>query len=155
MVWIVQYINNANFTNKTSNMKLLNKKNKKVTINITSLIDVLFLLLIFFMVSSTFLEQPGMKLELPETKSTASEKIENLILQMSSDDQLVLNGKETNIEALEQKIKDMLPSLEKKSLVLKADKLVKHGTVVRVMDIAKLSGIEKIIIATKVESSEK
>ena len=96
-----------------------------------------------------------MKLELPETKSTASEKIENLILQMSSDDQLVLNGKETNIEALEQKIKDMLPSLEKKSLVLKADKLVKHGTVVRVMDIAKLSGIEKIIIATKVESSEK
>ena len=96
-----------------------------------------------------------MKLELPETKSTASEKIENLILQMSSNDQLVLNGKETNIEALEQQIKDMLPSLEKKSLVLKADKLVKHGTVVRVMDIAKLSGIEKIIIATKVESSEK
>ena len=50
-------------------MQFREKTKKRVSINITSLIDVLFLLLIFFMVSSTFLEQPGMKLDLPKTST--------------------------------------------------------------------------------------
>ena len=136
-------------------MKLIDRPHNKVTINITSLIDVLFLLLIFFMVSSTFLEQPGMKLELPETKSHAAEKIENLILQLTADEQLILNGETIQVDALEKRIRDMLPTVHEKTLVLKADKSVKHGIVVNVMDIAKLSGVEKIVIATKVGSSDK
>ena len=63
-------------------MQFHEKKRRKVIINITSLIDVLFLLLIFFMVSSTFVEQPGMKLELPESKSSSTEKIKELILEI-------------------------------------------------------------------------
>ncbi|MCP4221395.1 MAG: biopolymer transporter ExbD, partial [bacterium] len=53
-------------------MQFRTKEKRKVMINITSLIDVLFLLLIFLMVSSTFLEQPGIKLELPESESAAN-----------------------------------------------------------------------------------
>ena len=135
-------------------MKLLVKERRKVIINITSLIDVLFLLLIFFMVSSTFLEQPGMKLELPETKSHAQEKIENLVLEITANEQMILNGKITISADLEQHIKELLPTLEEKTLILKADKHVTHGKVVKVMDIAKLSGLEKIIIATKIEEND-
>lgn len=133
-------------------MQILEKKRKKVVINITSLIDVLFLLLIFFMVSSTFLEQPGMKLELPETKSNAPEKIENFILEITPDGAMTLNGESVRIDNLEGKFKEMLPNVQEKSLVLKADKNVPHGDVVKVMDLAKLSGLEKIVIATKVQS---
>ena len=133
-------------------MQLLEKKRKKVVINITSLIDVLFLLLIFFMVSSTFLEQPGMKLELPETKSNAPEKIENFILEITPDGAMTLNGESVQLDNLEEKFKQMLPDVQEKSLVLKADKNVSHGNVVKVMDLAKLSGLEKIVIATKVQS---
>lgn len=135
-------------------MKLLVKERRKVIINITSLIDVLFLLLIFFMVSSTFLEQPGMKLELPETKSHAQEKIENLVLEITANEQMILNGKITISADLEQHIKELLPTLKEKTLILKADKHVTHGKVVKVMDIAKLSGLEKIIIATKIEEND-
>ncbi|MBD3289743.1 biopolymer transporter ExbD [candidate division KSB1 bacterium] len=135
-------------------MQLLEKKKKKVVINITSLIDVLFLLLIFFMVSSTFLEQPGMKLELPETKSNAPEKIENFILEMTPDGVINLNGEPVQLETLEDKFKEMLPEVQEKSLVLKADKSVPHGSVVKVMDLAKLSGLEKIVIATKVQQED-
>jgi biopolymer transport protein ExbD len=133
-------------------MQLLEKKRKKVVINITSLIDVLFLLLIFFMVSSTFLEQPGMKLELPETKSNAPEKIENFILEITTEGSMTLNGESVQLDNLEEKFKQMLPDVQEKSLVLKADKNVSHGNVVKVMDLAKLSGLEKIVIATKVQS---
>jgi len=131
-------------------MQFHEKKRRKVIINITSLIDVLFLLLIFFMVSSTFVEQPGMKLELPESKSSSTEKIKELILEINADQSMVLNQESVTIENLEQKFKQLLPSLEEKSLVLKADKNVPHGTVVKVMDMAKLSGIQKLIIATQV-----
>jgi biopolymer transport protein ExbD len=132
-------------------MQFHEKKRRKVIINITSLIDVLFLLLIFFMVSSTFVEQPGMKLELPESKSSSTEKIKELILEINADLSMVLNQEPVTMEELEQKFKALLPSLEEKSLVLKADKNVPHGTVVKVMDLAKLSGLEKLIIATQVE----
>ena len=131
-------------------MQFLEKKRRKVIINITSLIDVLFLLLIFFMVSSTFIEQPGMKLELPESKSSSTEKIKELILEINADQSLVLNQQPVTMAELEKKFNVLLPSLEEKSLVLKADKNVPHGTVVKVMDLAKLSGLEKLIIATQV-----
>ncbi len=133
-------------------MQFHDSKKRKVIINITSLIDVLFLLLIFFMVSSTFVEQPGMKLELPESKSAASEKIKDLILEIKTDDSLILNNEPVSMDNLENKFKELLPNLEEKSLVLKADKNVSHGTVVAVMDLAKLSGLEKLIIATKIKN---
>ena len=132
-------------------MQLLHKKRRKVIINITSLIDVLFLLLIFFMVSSTFLEQPGMKLELPETKSSTPEKIENFMLEITADGQMSLNGERVRFDNLAQRFKELLPSVKEKTLVLKADKQSTHGDVVEVMDIARQSGLEKIVIATKPE----
>jgi biopolymer transport protein ExbD len=134
-------------------MQLLVKNKRKVIINITSLIDVLFLLLIFFMVSSTFIEQPGMKLELPETKSSSPEKIKNLILVINSSGEITLNGEHILLEDIEKKFKILLPSLEEKTLILKADKKVSHGIVVKVMDVAKLSGLDKIVIATKIKSN--
>ncbi|MEE4310229.1 MAG: biopolymer transporter ExbD [candidate division KSB1 bacterium] len=135
-------------------MKLLEKQKRKVIINITSLIDVLFLLLIFFMVSSTFLEQPGMKLELPETKSHESEKIDKLVLQMFADQGMNLNGESITSDQLKNRFEELLPSLQEKTLVLKADRLVSHGEVVEVMDVAKLSGLEKIVIATRADVAE-
>lgn len=130
-------------------MQFHEKKRRKVIINITSLIDVMFLLLIFFMVSSTFIEQPGMKLELPESKSATIEQIKELVLEITADQRMLLNQDPVTLEDLEGKIKALFPNLAEKSLVLKADRSVPHGTVVKVMDIAKLSGIEKLIIATR------
>ncbi len=131
-------------------MKFQEKKYRKVSINITSLIDVCFLLLIFLMVSTTFVEQPGMKLELPESKSATAEQIKDLALEIEADGTMFLNQEPVTLENLEQKFKKLLPDLEEKSLILKADKNVPHGTVVKVMDLAKLSGLEKLIIATQV-----
>ena len=93
-----------------------------------------------------------MKLELPETKSNAPEKIENFILEITPDGAMTLNGESVQLDNLEEKFKQMLPDVQEKSLVLKADKNVSHGNVVKVMDLAKLSGLEKIVIATKVQS---
>ncbi len=133
-------------------MQFIEKKKPKVIINVTSLIDVLFLLLIFFMISSTFIEQPGMKLELPESKSASTESIKELVLEINQDGTMFLNETQISIDSLETTFRNILPSLEQPSLIIKADKNVHHGTVVEVMDKAKIAGLEKLIIATRTAS---
>lgn len=130
-------------------MKFRAKKPRKALINITSLIDVLFLLLIFVMVSSTFLEQPGIKLELPQAQSAVVVQQKEYSLYVDKDGKLFLNDKPITTEDLEKKLKDAIPTMKDNSLILKADRDVSHGIVVQVMDIVKKSGVKKLIIGTK------
>jgi biopolymer transport protein ExbD len=130
-------------------MQFKAKKKRKALINITSLIDVLFLLLIFVMVSSTFLEQPGIKLELPETKSAEVLPQKDFSLFVDKEGKLFLNDQAITNEQLEAKLKEKLPTMKDGALVLKADTEVSHGLVVKIMDIIKKSGIKKLVIGTK------
>jgi len=136
-------------------MRFLDKKQRKVVINITSLIDVVLLLLIFFMLTTSFVEQPGMKLDLPETQTSSGEKPEGLEIVVQADGVINLNGETVLLEDLSARLEGLLEQSTDKSLLLRADKEVPHGTVVEIMDIAKLKGLEKLIIGTKqVRSTE-
>lgn len=132
-------------------MRIHDKAKKKVQINITSLIDVLFILLIFFMVTSTFLEQPGMKLELPKAKSAQVEQIENLIIYIDRQMQIYLNDKPVAVDRLESQLKETIEGNENPTLVLRADRAVPHGLVVTIMDIAKQVGVKRLVVGTEIE----
>jgi len=133
-------------------MKLLaDKKKSKMLLNITPLIDVLFILIIFFAVSSTFLEQPGIKLALPKAKKTDLQKIEKAVLFITVDNKLFFRGKEISLENLAPMLKDAMEQSLDRSLIVNADKEVHHGFVVKIMDIAKQNGVKKLVIATEQE----
>ena len=72
-------------------MQLRNKPRKKVFINVTSLIDVTFMMLLFFMITSTFLEQPGIKLELPTARTSANAEPQGYVLTIDKKGELFLN----------------------------------------------------------------
>ncbi|MEJ2635682.1 MAG: biopolymer transporter ExbD [Calditrichia bacterium] len=131
-------------------MKLLEgKKQSRMPLNITSLIDVLFILIIFFAVSSTFLEQPGIKLALPQAKATNLQKVEKAVVYISADKKLVFNNKEVTLQNLGPLLKDAMEQSQNKTLIIEADKDVPHGLVVTVMDIARQSGVQKLVIGTE------
>lgn len=130
-------------------MQFLERKKRSITINITSLIDVMFLLLIFFMVSSTFLERPGMKLDLPQAGSSEAVVVKDLILQMLADGKLVLNDNDIKLDRIIDEFKTMMSRNKSETLILQADKKVSHGDVVSVLDMAKKAGIKKLVIATR------
>ncbi|OPX26165.1 MAG: hypothetical protein B1H06_06035 [Candidatus Cloacimonas sp. 4484_143] len=130
-------------------MRLLTKKTRTVVISITSLIDVVLLLLIFFMLTTSFVEQPGMKLDLPETESTAGENTDELTVTISSEGEVYLGDELIDLENLKAELQKYKEDNNTSSLVIKADKTTPHGTVVRIMDIAKISGLEKLIIASE------
>jgi biopolymer transport protein ExbD len=127
---------------------------RQIFINITSLIDVIFMLLIFFAVSSTFLEQPGMKLELPAAQSADIAQIKSYILFLAEDGTMRLNEKAVSVDDLPKTLEAALPQMAEQSLTLFADKNVHHGNVVKVMDIARQAGVKKLVVATTPEESK-
>ncbi len=132
-------------------MKLLPEKKTRALINITPLVDVLFILIIFFAVTSTFLEQPGVKLDLPKAKSTELQRIEKAVLTVTADEKLIFGGETIDIASLPELLKKTMAESSDRSLIIAADKTVPHGLVVKLMDIAKQSGVEKLIISTEPE----
>ena len=130
-------------------MQLKRRKSRKILINITSLIDVLFLLIIFFMVSSTFVEKPGMDLELPDSETSTLKEIKDLVLQIQADETMFLNNKPVEWYDLKGSFEQEYKQNQDAALILKADKDVRHGSVVRVMDISKQVCIKRLIIATR------
>ena len=129
-------------------MKLLDKAPKRIAINITSLIDVLFILIIFFTVSSTFLEQPGIKLKLPEAESGQTHTAQKIIVYVDADENIFLNDDPMTLDNLAKSVEVLLSAQSDKSVVLRADTKVSHGIVVNIMDLLRKKGIYKIIIST-------
>lgn len=131
-------------------MKLTNREKKSgLLLNVTPVIDVLFILIIFFAVSSTFLEQSGMKLALPQAKKTDLQKVEKAVLFISSDKMLQFRNKKISIDNLGSLLKDAMEQSLDKTLIINADKNVTHGFVVEVMDIARQNGVVRLVIATE------
>jgi len=132
-------------------MQLKEHKRRKVTLNIISLIDVVLLLLIFFMLTTRFIEQPGMKLDLPGSQSAEKSAAKELELAIDPNGKMLLNGKAVSLEQLPSRLQELLPEMEDNTLILKADQKVSHGKVVEIMDLARMNGLEKIVIATEVK----
>lgn len=129
-------------------MRLSKKQQKKVTLNITSLLDCMFILIIFFTVSSTFLEQPGIELKLPEAESSETHTAEKVIVFVDASGGIYINKNKIEMEHLAQTVGDLLSKQSEKTVVLRADEQVTHGRIIKVMDLLRKKGIYKIIVST-------
>ncbi|MBS1257429.1 MAG: Biopolymer transport protein ExbD [Candidatus Scalindua arabica] len=127
------------------------KRYIKPVINIASLVDVLFLLLIFFMVTSAFVEQPNIKLELPSTRHSEISKMNNMVLSIARDGKLFIQDKLVDERNLEKELRRVILDTGDEVLVLKADKYVPYGVVVDIMDTVKGAGFRKVIAPTIME----
>lgn len=130
-------------------MKLLDQKKRKVILNVTPLIDVLFILIIFFTISSTFLEQPGLKLDLPKAASSEPQRVERNVLSVTDDGKIYLNDDEVSRADLAEAIRAAVGESEDKSLIVSADQEARHGLIVEIMDTARQNGVEKLIISAE------
>ena len=132
-------------------MQFRAKRYIKPIINIASLVDVLFLLLIFFMVTSAFVEQPNIKLELPSTRHSEVSKIENMVLTIARDGELFIQDRPVEKKDLEKELRRVVLDTGDEVLVLKADKFVPYGVVIDIMDAVKGAGFRKVIAPTIME----
>jgi biopolymer transport protein ExbD len=127
-------------------MKFAVRKRRAPTIIIVSLVDILTILLIFFVVSTTFKkDQPQVDINLPESKTSTSKpaELEHAILSVDASDGVQLDGKAIAVDDLQQAVND-LPAERKSTLVLKADEKASFGIIVKVMDALKLAGVKNL-----------
>ena len=119
----------------------------KGQINMAPLIDVVLLQLIYFMLTSSFIMQPGIKINLPSAMSTDKIEEKEIFINISAEGIIFLEEKQVSPEQLA----GLLSSYRGKEhliVVIKGDVRTPHGKIVNVMDIVRTSGISKIAIAT-------
>jgi len=131
------------------------QKNTSILVDLSPLIDVVFLLLIFFMVSTQFKDDSGLDLSLPGSESRQQEKSENLTISIDKEQGIFIGDDTVEPGQLEEIIRQKLEGFEKKMVVLKVDKTVNHGMVVKIMDAAKSAGAEGLTFATSAKPAEK
>ena len=132
-------------------MQFLKEVEEEVGIGLTSLIDVIFLLLIFFMVTTTLID-PSKKLDiqLPEAKAAAPDtKSIPVTIELGPRGKILLNGKRVNLKTLESRLKALGGGSQKKTAIVRADRRLDYGQVVRVLGICRASGFYDIGIAVK------
>jgi biopolymer transport protein ExbD len=121
---------------------------EEARLGIAPLIDIVFLLLIFFMVTSHFDVASGVKIRLPKIAQKLYERNEDRItLVIDASGSMYLEGEKVETGSLREAFEKTILEKETVDLIVKADRDVKHGLVVETMDLAKRSGIRSIIIA--------
>jgi len=122
-------------------MNFIRQKSEKPHIEIAPLVDIIFLLLIFFMLSSNFIK-PMIKMELP--KALFEEKLEKVDLVVTVDDKnrVFINKQEINLEEtdLKKALEEKMASLGKYDVIFRGDKAIGYDTFVKILDIAKEAG---------------
>jgi biopolymer transport protein ExbD len=134
-------------------MKFAVKKRRAPSIIIVSLVDVLTILLIFFVVSTTFKrDQPEVQINLPDAKTATKvpAELEHAIVTVDQNDQIKLDGRAIGVDELEDAVRN-LPETRKSSLALQADKKASFGTIIKVMDALKLAGVKNLPAFTRGE----
>jgi len=124
------------------------KRKSSLLVDLSPLIDVVFLLLIFFMVSTRFKDDHGLDLALPGSESRQQAKTENLTISVDKDQAILVGDRRIAKSDLKTRIAELLAERDSKMVVLKVDQSVSHGLVVEVMDAAKSAGAEGLTFAT-------
>ena len=137
-------------------MRFRKKKDDEPRISIAPLIDIVFLLLIFFMVTSHYDIAAGVQIKLPKvTKKTASPDAESrIIIIVDKDGNAYLDSTKIDLKTLKSRLIEEVKKSGVLHLVLQADSDVRHGEVVEIMDMAKSAGINSIVIAARWRANE-
>ncbi|MEY2492115.1 MAG: biopolymer transport protein ExbD [Verrucomicrobiota bacterium] len=129
------------------------RKRRAPSIIIVSLVDILTILLIFFVVSTTFKkDQPEVQINLPESKTATKTpaELEHSIVSVDEGDLVKLDGRSLEVDQLESAVRNLAPT-QKASLALQADKKASFGTIIKVMDALKLAGVRNLPAFTREE----
>lgn len=134
-------------------MNLRPKRRNEVTVDITALIDVVFLLVLFFMVSSTFDVESEISITLPEATETPREMVADRIeVDIGMQDRVFINHQllvNSKTDTIREALRDAALDLEDPPVIINADADARHQLVIRVMDAARQLGLVHISFTTR------
>ena len=117
-------------------------------IDLTPMLDVVFIMLIFFIVTATFIKEAGIEVDRPAA-ITANTKDASMLVAIGPDNDIWIDRNRTDARAIRADIERLVAENPKGSLVIQADKDSNHETLVQVMEAARLAGVQNVAISTE------
>lgn len=131
-------------------MSFHRKQREEPRIDLTPMVDVVFLLLIFFMISTTFVESPGISIKLPEASSqTIDREPKEIKIYLSQEGDIYHGDKKISLADFKELLAEYQSDAKLTTVLLLADQESRHGKVVTLMDLARDAGFTKLAIATE------
>ncbi|MGM0453931.1 MAG: ExbD/TolR family protein [Thermodesulfobacteriota bacterium] len=132
-------------------MALTFKKQQRYTIQapLTALIDIVFMLLIYFLLTTNFMVDEGIDVDLPQAKASAPQTQKEITVYVDKDGQPYLEDQKIEMDMLFRKLKQMIGKDSDRLVIVKADRSVVLNKAVKVMDFAKAAGAERLRLATE------
>lgn len=125
---------------------------KTLELNIAPLIDMVFILLIFFLVTTSFVKETGVDINRPAANTAVSKAKANILIGITKDNRIYLDKREIDIRAVRANVERALAENPEGSVVIVADKESLTGMVISVMDGCKLAGAENVSLAAQVKN---
>jgi biopolymer transport protein ExbD len=127
------------------------KKRYAVQMPMTSLIDIVFMLLIYFLLTTNFMVDEGIKIKLPQAKAAAPQTEEVITVFVDAQGRSFINKEEVSLDRLFDRLKEKIGGKVDELVVVRADRTVILNKAVKVMDIAKAAGAGRLCLATEKE----
>lgn len=128
--------------------EMTSEDNSDVGVDISPLIDCVFILLIFFIVTTTFVEETGVEVDKPQAASSVRLEKTSIILALTEKGEVVYGGREIGFSGVRSLVKRMLQA-EDIPVIIQADSAAPSGMLVRIIDEANLAGATKVSVASR------
>lgn len=126
------------------------KRQDEEEVNLTPMLDVVFILLIFFIVTASFVKESGIDINRPAAATAVRKERGNILVAITPTGQIWIDRRQIDIRAVRANIERLHAENPQGAVVIQADRESKNGLLVEVMDAAKLAGVENISIAAEV-----
>jgi len=130
-------------------MEFERRRHTHAHMNIAPLVDVVFLLLLFFMLTSHLVQEPAVRIRLPESKTAEANTDTVQTIMITKDGEIYLMDKRVDLNRLQMAIKGGLKDLKTDLLRIKADRETDVGTLIDVIDEVRLAGVRNYSIVTE------
>lgn len=122
---------------------------QEATVDITPMLDVVFIMLIFFIVTATFVKQAGIEVNQPQASTAVVQEKANILIAIDANNRIWIDRREVDFRALRPNIERLHAENPKGSIVIQADKDSTNEVLVQVMDAARRAGVYEIAIAAQ------
>ena len=128
-------------------------KEEEADINITPMLDIVFIMLIFFIVTTSFVKEPGVDPKRPTAETTEAKPRGNILIGVTPQGQIWMNNRRVELTDIRQLVEDTVTENPESSAIVVADETAPTGTVIDIMDQIRAGGVTSISIAAEPEST--
>jgi biopolymer transport protein ExbD len=126
------------------------REQEESEVNLTPMLDVVFIMLIFFIVTASFVKEAGIDVSRPPAATATRKERGNILIAITENDQIWMDRRQVDPRALRANIERLHAENPQGSVVIQADKNSKNGLLVLVMDAARLAGVPNVALAAEV-----